>query len=126
MKRLWGCVILLALLLSLSLLNGYYIEQFTQRLAGHLEQSQTLAQQGQWSRAADLTKLAFTQWQEEHFYLHTTMRHADTDQILRSFHGVLQYLELQEMDQYAAANAELIILLRLLAETEQPSLVNIL
>lgn len=126
MKRLWACVILLALLLSLSLLNGYYIEKFTQRLAGHLEQSQTLAQQGQWSRAADLTKLAFTQWQEGHFYLHTTMRHADTDQILRAFHGVLQYLELHEMDQYAAANAELIILLQLLAETEQPSLVNIL
>ena len=54
------------------------------------------------------------------------MRHGDTDQILRSFQGVLQYLQLEEMDQYAAANADLASQLRLLSEMEQASLVNIL
>ena len=44
-------------------------------------------------------------WQDSHFYLHVVMRHSDTDQILRTFQSVLQYLELQELDQYAAANA---------------------
>ena len=54
------------------------------------------------------------------------MRHSDTDQILRGFRCVLQYLTLQEMDQYAAANADLIAQIRLLSEMEQATLVNVL
>ena len=54
------------------------------------------------------------------------MRHSDTDQILRAFRSVLQYLEIQEMDQYTAANADLITQLELLSETEQAALVNVL
>lgn len=54
------------------------------------------------------------------------MRHSDTDQILRTFQSVLQYLELQELDQYAAANADLAAQIQLLAEMEQASLVNVL
>ena len=53
------------------------------------------------------------------------MRHSDTDQILCSFRALEQYLTLEEPDQYTAANAELITQLELLAEMEQPSLVNI-
>ena len=54
------------------------------------------------------------------------MRHSDTDQILRSFQAVLEYLPLQEPDQYNAANADLIAQLELLAEMEQVSVANVL
>ena len=54
------------------------------------------------------------------------MRHSDTDQILRTFRSVMQYLDLQEMDQYAAANADLMTQLELLAEMEQASFTNVL
>ena len=54
------------------------------------------------------------------------MRHSDTDQILRSFQCVLQYLDIPELDQYTAANADLVSQIRLLAEMEQASLVNVL
>ena len=54
------------------------------------------------------------------------MRHSDTDQILRGFRTVMEYLRLQEPDQYNAANADLITQLELLAEMEQPSVVNVL
>ena len=55
-----------------------------------------------------------------------TYYQVDTDQILRTFRQVIQYLELEELDQYAAANADLVAQLELLSEMEQPSLVNIL
>ena len=37
----------------------------------------------------------------------------------------LEDLDLEEMDQYAAANADLMTLMALLAEMEQPSFVNV-
>ena len=54
------------------------------------------------------------------------MRHSDTDQVLRGFRTVLEYVRLQEPDQYNAANADLITQLELLAEMEQPSVANVL
>ena len=77
-------------------------------------------------RAEELTRQVYQDWQDSHFYLHVVMRHSDTDQILRTFQSVLQYLELQELDQYAAANADLAAQIQLLAEMEQASLVNVL
>jgi thioredoxin-like negative regulator of GroEL len=91
-----------------------------------LEQAQALTQEDQWEQAEELTRQVLEDWQSHHFYLHTVLRHSDTDQIFRSFQAVLQYLSLREMDQYAAANADLIAQLHLLAEMEQASLVNVL
>lgn len=126
MKRLWIAVALLALLLALSLFHAYQINALTERLVERLEQAQSQAQVGQWSHARALTSQTYRDWQNSHFYLHTTARHADTDEILCAFRSVLQYLALEEMDQYAAANADLITKIHLLAEMEQASLTNVL
>ena len=91
-----------------------------------LEQAQELAARGDWEGAARLSRESFGLWQAHDAYLHVMMRHSDTDQILRGFRAVEQYLVLEEPDQYTAANAELICQLELLSEMEQPSLVNIL
>ena len=99
MKRLWIAVALLAAMCGATLVNAYYCQQLADSLSGRLN---------------------------SHFYLHVVMRHSDTDQILRTFQSVLQYLELQELDQYAAANADLAAQIQLLAEMEQASLVNVL
>ena len=48
------------------------------------------------------------------------------DTVLLLFRSVEEYLKLEEMDQYAAANAQLIAQLELLAEMEDPSLENVL
>ena len=91
-----------------------------------MEQAQSLARSGRWEQAEQLTHQVYNQWQGSHFYLHTVMRHADTDEILRAFQAVLEYLDIQELDQYTAANVDLIVRLQLLAEMEQASLVNVL
>lgn len=126
MKRLWIAAGLLLILLAGTLLNAYYAQMLADRLTDRLEQAQSMAQESQWSQAHSITQRAYEEWQHNHTYLHTCMRHSDTDEILRAFHSVLQYLDLKEMDQYAAANADLMTQISLLAEMEQVSLVNVL
>lgn len=126
MKRFVIAAVILAIMLGGSLYNAWYAQTLTEGLSRRLEHSHQLAQQGCWDQAAHLTWEVYQDWQSHHFYLHTVMRHSDTDQILRGFRCVLQYLTLQEMDQYAAANADLIAQIRLLSEMEQATLVNVL
>ncbi len=126
MKRLWIAAGLLALLLAASLTNAWYAQKLTGNMGERLRQAQTLTGQGNWDRAEALTRQVYEDWQSHHFYLHTLMRHSDTDQVLRAFRTVLEYLRLQEPDQYNAANADLMAQLELLAEMEQASVVNVL
>lgn len=126
MKRFWMAVLLLTVLVALCLGNAWYSLTLTRQLAQQLTQAQSLVEQDQWEPARSLTQQVYDSWNNRHFYLHVFLRHSDTDQILRTFRQVIQYLELEELDQYVAANADLIAQLELLSEMEQPSLVNIL
>ena len=126
MKRLYIAAALLALLLGLSLVNGWYSERLTGEMREQLRQAQRLAEEEDWGRAEAVTRQVYEDWQNRHFYFHTTMRHSDTDQVLRGFLTVLEYVRLQEPDQYNAANADLMAQLELLAEMEQASVVNVL
>ena len=126
MKRLWIAAALLLFLLGASLTNAWYAHDVTDGMRKQLRQAQTSAEQGDWARAESLTRQAYEDWQGLHFYVHTTMRHSDTDLVLRGFRAVLEYLQLQEPDQYNAANADLMAQLELLAEMEQPTVVNVL
>ena len=126
MKRLWIAAGLLALLLAASLTNAWYAQKLTGDMGERLRQAPTLTGQGDWDRAEALTRQVYEDWQSHHFYFHTLMRHSDTDQVLRAFRQVLEYLQLQESDQYNAANADLVAQLELLAEMEQATVVNVL
>lgn len=126
MKRIWIPCGLLATLLLLSLVNGRYVKNLTDDMIYQLTCAQQMTQRQQWNTAVQMTQSAYDNWQSHHSYLHIVMRHSDTDQIYRAFRAVMQYLQIQETDQYLAANADLIAQLGLLAEMEQPSLVNVL
>lgn len=126
MKRLWIAAGLLILLLAASLTNAWYVQSVTGEMGERLRQAQTLAEGDDWTRAEAMTRQVYEDWQARHFYFHTLMRHSDTDQVLRAFRQVLEYLRLQEPDQYNAANADLVAQLELLAEMEQATVVNVL
>ncbi len=126
MKRLFAACVILALLLVISLYSGYAVGSLSNTCIQQLKEAQTLAAQDEWSQARTMTQQTFQYWQSFHFPLHTVMRHTENDQILISFRTVEQYLALEEMDQYAAANITLITQLELLAEMEQASLENVL
>ena len=125
-KQLAAAMALLIVLLGCSLGNAWYAQRLTKAIAKPLEQAQHLARVDRWEEAAKLTQGAYDNWNGHHFYLHAVLRHSDTDQILRSFRATLEYLKLEELDQYAAANADLVAQLELLAEMEQATLVNVL
>ncbi|MCI9157651.1 MAG: DUF4363 family protein [Lawsonibacter sp.] len=126
MKRLWIAAGLLVLLLGASLVNGWYAQKITGEIREGLLQAQSLAEQEDWTRAEALTRQAYEDWQSSRSYFHITMRHSDTDQVLRGFRQVLEYLQLREPDQYNAANADLMTQLELLAEMEQAAVANVL
>ena len=96
MKRLWIAAALLAFLLGASLANAWYAQRLTEDLGQRLRQAQALTQEENWDQAQSVTRQVYEDWQSHHFYFHTLMRHSDTDQILRGFRQVLEYLSLQE------------------------------
>lgn len=125
MKRLWISLALLIGMLAATLGNAFYIQKLADSVTEQLEAAETMAKRGAWDQADTITQQSFSDWHSHHSYLHIVSRHADTDQILISFHSVLQYLALEEMDQYAAENLDLITKIQLLAEMEQPDLLNV-
>lgn len=126
MKRLAVSCTILLLLMALSLVSGWYIDTLCDNYIQQLKSAQQLAEQDDWPQARSITKAVFQDWTDRNFLLHTLLRHNDTDQILLSFRSTTEYLRLEEMDQYAAANATLVTQLELLAEMEQPTLKNVL
>ena len=126
MRRFWAAAVILVFLLAGTLVNAGAARRFAGGLTDQLERAQELAAQGDWEGAEAISQEVYQRWRDREFYLHVFMRHSDTDQILRSFRALEQYLALEEADQYTAANADLITQLELLAEMEQPSWMNIL
>ena len=112
-------------MLLASLYHGFYMEHLTNEIIYQLNCAQNMSEDTRWEAAVRITEHAYENWNKHHRYLHIVSRHSDTDEILRTFHSVLQYLQIQETDQYTAANKDLIVQLQLLSEMEQPSLVNI-
>ena len=126
MKQFWLALGLLAAMLGATLGNAAYMGALAGEVTQSLEAAQEMALRGAWDQAEEVTRQCFAQWNERHAYLHIVSRHNDTDEILVSFQAVLQYLALEEMDQYAAENRELVTHITLLAEMEQPDWLNVL
>ena len=126
MKRFYAALAILLLLLGGSLIHAWFLQDLADNLTSNLEAAEVMAERGVWEQARVLTDQAMERWEEHDSYLHIFLRHVDNDAILVSFRSVQQYLKLEEMDQYAAANADLMAQIELLAEMEQPTLLNVL
>ena len=128
MKRLWwACGIFLSLL-ALSLWHTAHLAHLTGQLGAALAQAQSQVEAGDWAQAEAVTREAADEWRRQAFYLHTTLRHEDIDEVLACFQETLAYLRGDERQpaEYAAANARLMTCISLLVEAELPSLKNIL
>ena len=126
MKRFWLSFGVLVVMLGAALGNAVYVDTVADSVTGSLREAEELADRGEWGQARELTRQCFGRWEDCRTYLHIVSRHSDLDEILVSFRSVLQYLELEEMDQYAAENRELVTHIELLAEMEQPDWLNVL
>ena len=126
MKRFWLSFGVLLVMLCAALSNAAYVDAVADAVTGSLRAAEELADRGEWGQAREVTRQSFGQWEECRTYLHIVSRHSDLDEILVSFRSVQQYLELEEMDQYAAENRELVTHIELLAEMERPDWLNVL
>ena len=126
MKQFWLAFGLLVAMLGATWGNAVYMENLAGEVTRGLSAAEEMARRGAWEQAEEITRQCFGHWNDHHGYLHVVSRHNDTDEILISFRAVLQYLALEEMDQYAAENQELITEISLLAEMEQPDWLNVL
>ena len=126
MKRLWISLALLGLLFCGTLANTAYLSSFTCEITDLLLLAETKGEAGDWEAASVLTKQAREHWESHSTYLHTTLRHADLDNVYLFFLQVEEFLDCQEGGEYSAANAALIGHLTLLREQEELTIKNIL
>lgn len=126
MKHLWAAALVLMVIMGGCLIGERWVTQVTTELVQELEQARTLADENDWDKALAVTQDVLKRWESHEFPLHALLRHTETDQVWLSLQAVLEYLQLEEMDQYAAANSQLITQLELLAEMERPSWENVL
>lgn len=126
MKKGWLAIGLLAGMVALSLWHVSALRGLTTELGEQLHRAEALAEQGDWDKAAELTRAASERWDGRAFYLHVTLDHKTTDDIAVGFAETLEFLEWQEAGEYSAANARLMEQLELLGEVERPNLENLL
>ena len=126
MKRLWIAVSVLLALLGSTVGNSWYLNGIVDGYTSQLSEAHRLAEGDNWKKASELTKQVTDRWHEHDFYFHVMLPHRDIDEIHLTFQEVEEYLQLEESDQYNAANAKLIAQLGLLAEMEQLSWKNVL
>ena len=126
MKRLWISVVILLTMLGATLGNSWYLNRLITQLGDQLITAHQLADRDDWTQASQITHMVAQHWQKHDFYFHIMLPHEDIDDIHLTFQEVEEYLELEEADQYNAANAKLIAQLGLLAEMEQLNVKNIL
>ena len=126
MKRAWIPLAILATLCLGAWGHTYYLGQLTGDVSDLLLQAEPVGEADHWEEALSLTEKAYGLWEKKSLYVHITLRHSDTDDILFSFREVLEFLRCQEGGEYSAANAVLLERLYLLQEQEQLTLKNIL
>ena len=126
MKKGWLAIGLLAGMVALSLWHVSALRGLTTELGEQLRRAEALAEQGDWDKAAELTRAASERWDGRAFYLHVTLDHKTADDIAVGFAETLEFLEWQEAGEYSAANARLMEQLELLGEVERPNLENLL
>lgn len=126
MKRLWIAVSILSVIFAATLFNSWYLDKLIENCTLRLSTAQDMTHQNAWSSATQLTEQVIQDWQDHDFYFHVMLPHKDIDEIHLTFCEVQEYLQLEETDQYTAANAKLVAQLELLAEMDQLTLKNIL
>lgn len=127
MKRLLISVSIILLITLLSCAHVFTLKQFTGELIGQLETASLHLSQDRWSNAGQTVDAVYAAWEEQEFYLHTTLRHADIDEIRTTLREVQAYLNSREdTAECQALIAKLINQLELLLEAELPTIKNLL
>ncbi len=126
MKRLYLSIFLLLLICGLGLWNISSLRQVTEDLTSLLEQAETAAVEENWEAASRLTREAHDLWKERETYVYITVSHTLLEEISASFQSVETFIYWQEIPEYTSANNTLLAQIKLIWESEEFSLENLL
>lgn len=127
MKRLWISVGLIALLAVLAVFHVQRLDRFVTELGRQLELTQNHLNREDWDSASPLLLDAYDRWEDNGFYLHTTLRHEDIDAIRASFREAIAFMDSRDdTGECAAVIGRLRNQLELLLEAELPSIKNLM
>ena len=126
MKALYLPALILSLLLGLSLWAGSYVSRRAEEWSRYLEEADRLAQLEQWDLAKAQIDAGYERWSDRQALFHIIMEHQELDEAEVLFAAAYAACDQQDVPDFHAALAQLLTQIRLLAETQQVSLQNIL
>lgn len=124
-----GClppIAVLAAILAFAIWNSHTMTADTDRWRTQLQQSDALAQAGDWPGAAAALSESYADWSARQTYLHIVSEHDAVDDAEAMYHRALAFAATQESSEFRAELSDLRDQLRLLAEMERFSVKNIL
>ena len=117
---------ILALILSLSLLNAKAMDSYIVDWCEELNAAQTAADGGDWAEAEHRIRSVHEAWDEKQSYFHIVSVHAELDEAEALLAKSLSFARDRDDAEFRANTAELITQLRLLSEIQEISIKNIL
>ena len=126
MKYFYIPCAILALILSLSLLNAGAVSDCVTAWCGELNAAQTAADGGNWAEAEHRIASVHDAWDKKQAYFHIVSVHAELDEAEALLAKSLSFAREQDAAEFRANIAELITRLRLLSEIQEVSVKNIL
>lgn len=126
MKYFYIPCAILALILSLSLLNAKAMDNYVTGWCEELNAAQEAAEGGNWAEAEHLIRSVHDVWDEKQSYFHIVSVHAELDEAEALLAKSLSFARDQDDAEFRANTAELITQLRLLSEIQEISIKNIL
>ena len=126
MKNFYIPVGILAVILGFSLWSGRYVEQRTDHWNTLLEQADEEGRQERWEEAREQMDRLYGDWQGSQTFFHIIMDHEELDKAEELFAVAFAVCREEDDADFHQFLAQLMQQLKLLAETQQSSIKNIL
>ena len=126
MKALYIPACLLAVILGFSLWAGRYVEQRTNHWIDLLEATDDAAGQEDWEESEKRLLDAYKDWDSSQTFFHTIMDHNELDEAEKLFAGAFAVCREGDDADFHQMLAQLTSQLRLLAETQNGGVKNVL
>jgi len=96
MKLITIAAALLVIVCAFAVFNVYYMGGLIGGLIDELDSARSVAEQGDFTSAADLAERAAETWRSKEFYTNIAMRHNEVDQTTALFYDLLGSLYAEE------------------------------
>ena len=126
MKALYLPLLLLSAMLAFALWTGRFVQQRTDHWIAMLELSDHLAVEERWEDAEDQIRHSYQDWRESQTFFHTILEHQELDESENLFAAAFAACDQRDVPDFHTTLAQLYTQLRLLAETQQVSIKNVL